>query len=98
MKRKPVERVQLRWPLRIMPSEEVPLERHMNMSGGRLTVEVQPPDNTTGAFQGVWLFGTASQEMEGIWDGAKGFLVLALVTLFALCGPLHPLQAAPLDR
>ena len=72
-----------------------PLERHMNMSGGRLTVEVQPPDNTTGAFQGVWLFGTASQEMEGIWDGAKGFLVLALVTLFALCGPLHPLQAAP---
>ena len=74
------------------------LERRMAMSGGRLTVQVQPPDAKTGQFDGVWLFGAARQEMEGIWDAAKGRLIAAMVAMLAISAvsaPVNTIKAAP---
>ena len=56
------------------------LRREVIMPGGVLRVEMNPPSEEEGVYNGVWLFGAASQLFQAAWDGVKWTALL--VALF----------------
>ena len=54
-----------------------PLQRQVRMPGGTLRVQLREPEEATGAYTNVWLYGAANEVMRAAWNGLK-WKVLAL--------------------
>ena len=55
------------------------LQREVRMPGGTLRVKLIAPDEATGTYHNVWLYGAANEVLRAAWDGMKWTaLVLAL--------------------
>ncbi len=48
-----------------------PLQREVQMPGGTLRVELNEPDEATGIFHNIWLYGAANKVLHATWNGFK---------------------------
>ncbi len=53
------------------------LQREVQMPGGTLRVQLSEPEEATGAYSNVWLFGAANEVVQAAWNGLK-WIALAL--------------------
>ena len=61
--------------------------RHVDMAGGRLTVEIPSSDRSAAAFSGVWLYGAAKEVAQGVWDATRSLVLgCALAALMPVVG------------
>ena len=54
-----------------------PLRREVRMPGGILRVQLREPEEVTGTYTNVWLYGAANEVLRTTWNGLK-WTVLAL--------------------
>lgn len=56
-----------------------PLKREVRMPGGTLRVQLNQPNQTTGAYTNVWLYGAANEVLRAAWNGLKWTVLVVLL-------------------
>ena len=46
-------------------------QREVQMPGGTLRVQLSEPEEATGTYSNVWLYGAANEVMRAAWNGLK---------------------------